>query len=93
MRTAQPNEEKGLIMKQIGLMILGTLLACSLLSFAGCGKNDPANNEETGTKAPAGVITTVTEGDEETKKPATPEPPATTEQETDPDGGLWSPEV
>lgn len=73
------------------------ILFCLLLSlfcilFAACGgqKNDPGPNSGTGTPD---SVTTEASADTGSETPTDTDTEAPTEAVTDPDGGLWSPEM
>ncbi len=71
-------------------LMLGVLLACSVLVLSGCRSGKTERPEETGTKTP-GQVTTAPEVTSD--EPDETDAPETTEAVTDPDGGLWSPEM
>lgn len=75
-------------MKKIWIGFIAFCLVVSLFAFVGCTGE---------TKLPEGekdTVPDITTEDMGTKQEEVPQKPVqVTEQETDPDGGLWSPEV
>ena len=71
-------------------LMLGVLLVCSVLVLSGCQNGKIDTPEETGTKTPGQITTAPVVTSDEPEETNAPE---TTEAVTDPDGGLWSPEM
>lgn len=79
-------------LKKWAYLALAILLACSVLVLSGCKGGNSGDTETTGTQTttgPATLAPEVTSGEPE----GTSAPEETTEAVTDPDGGLWSPEM